>query len=396
MLVRRPYGTSLETMEPPDGRSISVDIGPFEDQADLLHFAMLLETEPGVGHIDLIEAEPENALFIVRGESAGAVAALLNRLPDYRITSTAFGNMVAAKIDDRERRAAILFAPPVAVGAASAAAAAAAVGTYTEPVYTAAATGPAWWRRATLAVAMGAAAAGLFFIALNGVPSWPGGSTVRPSPTVAVAVPTTFVPPSATATPVLVVPTAAAPKATAGTPVAPSPTASPVPTASATPSPTPSPTPTATPVPAVSSRYFASFSTSLGTIRALNACVWDTPVDGALVLNLTRDADGNVSGGATMEGLLTYVVTEIPGGSTTCRPAETEIVANGWAAGGNAVSASMTGARDLVVSFDGTMQGGSVVGDLTIRRDLSTTSSFGDTNETRSAVVRGLTLVPTN
>ncbi len=389
MLVRRPYGTSLDALEPPDGRPISVDIGPFDDQADLLHFAMLLETEPGVGHIDLIEAEPENALFIVRGESAGAVAALLNRLPDYQITSTAFGNMVAAKIDDRQRRAAILFAQPVAVGAASAAAAAAAVGTYTEPVYTAAATGPAWWRRATLAVAMGAAAAGLFFIALNGVPSWPSSSSPRATATVAVAVPTRFVPPSATATPAVVVPTVAAPTPT---PAASPATPSPVPTASAT----PSPTPTATPVPATTSRYFASFSTSLGTIRALNACVWDTPIDGALVLNLTRDADGNVSGGATVEGLLTYVVTEIPGGATTCRPAETEIVANGWAAGGNAVSASMTGPRDLVASFEGTMQGGSVVGDLTIRRDLSTTSSFGDTNETRTTVVHGLTLVRTN
>lgn len=378
--MRRPHETSIEMAGPPGGRAVSLDIGPFDDQADLLRFAMLLETAPDIGHIDLIEADPENALFIVRAESAGHLAALLNRFPDYTITSTAFGNMVAAKVERDRRAAAALFVPPVLAGSAAAAA-------YTDAAR-ADVEGPAWWQRAALAVALGAAAAGALFIALNGVPTWPS-STPRASGSPAAAVPASPLP-RASATAPIVIPAVPSPAASpSATVLAPTATPSVVPTVAATPSATPAPA--ATPAPPAASRYQASFSTSLGTIRALNACVWDTPIDGSLVLDLTRSADGTVSGSAALEGVLTYAVTETPP-AATCRSSEVDIQASGAASGASAVAATLSGARGLTATFDGQMQAGVVTGNLTISRDLSTTSSFGDTNETRTVTIYGLTL----
>lgn len=380
MLVR-PQEASLDLVEPPGGRPVSVDIGPFEDQAGLLGFAMLLETAPGIGHIDLIEADPENALFIVRAESAGYVAALLNELPGYRITSTAFGNMVAAKVERSRSAAAALYAPP-AIAASAAAAYTDAASLDERPE------APAWWRRAALAVALGAAAAGVLFVAVNGVPTWQS-SPPRATVTPAVSVPSST-PPRATATAPFAVPTVAAPVASPSTtPLAPTATPSAIPSATATPVATP--TATATPAPPVAVRYHASFSTSLGTIRALNACVWDTPIDGSLVLDLTRLADGSVSGPAALEGLLTYAVTETPP-AATCRSSEVDIQASGSASGASSIAASLSGARGLTATFNGQVQDGAVTGTLTMSRDLSTTSGFGDTNETRSVTIYGLTL----
>jgi hypothetical protein len=372
-MVRHPQDTSVSVIDPPDGRSISVDIGPFDDQADLLNFAMLLETMHGIGHIDLIDAEPETALFVVRAQSSEDVAAILARVPDYSISTTTFGNMVSARIEESAARAAVLYA-----GAAAAAYAAPA---YTEPLYVRGQQ-PQWWRRAALAAAAGAAAAGVLFIALNGVPSFRTTSVQQPrvTPAPAASIPTAFVPPVA-------IPTIATPAAS------PPPTATPaVPTASPTATATATATPTPTPVAILARRYAGSFSSSLGSLQALNACVWQTPVDGNISMTLTQAADGSVSGQANLDGLILYQVTQTPAGAT-CNAATVQLDASGAASGStNALSASLTGPRDLVVTFNGYLQGDVVIGDVTLQRAMSTASSFGNTSETRTTTVSGITL----
>lgn len=365
----------MSVIDPPDSRSISVDIGPFEDQADLLHFAMLMETMHGIGHIDLIDAEPETALFVVRARSSEDVAAILARVPDYSISTTTFGNMVSARIEGSATRAAVLYA-----GAAAAAYAAPA---YTEPLYVRGQQ-PQWWRRAILAAAAGAAAAGVLFIALNGVPSFRTASVQSPrvTPPPAASAPATFVPPVA-------IPTVATPAASPPPTATPAvPTASPTATATATPTPTPS----ATPIAILARRYAGSFSSSLGSLQALNGCMWQTPLDGTFSMTLTQAADGSVSGQANMEGLILYQVTQTPAGAT-CNAATVQLDASGAVGGSTgSLSASLTGARDLAITFNGSVQGDVVVGNLTLQRAMSTASSFGNTSETRSTTVSGITL----
>ncbi len=377
-MVRHPQDSSIDVIEPPNRRSVSVDVGPFDDQADLLQFAILLESEPTLGAIDLIDAEPESALFVVRARSAGEVAALLAGLPDYAITATTFGNMVSAKIEPARKAAAILYAAPIHAAPRAAAGA----------IYVAAAP-KRWWRRAALAVVMGTAAAGILLVSLNGVPMFRSTTAPQTRPVLnavpAVNAPTETPAPVSTARPATSVAAApvAAPSATAApaqTPAVPSATATPVPTA------------TATPVPVVSQRYTGSFSAALGSIRALNGCVWETPLSGSISMNLNRAADGSLSGQARMNGTVAYRVTETPSGAT-CNASSVQIEASGTAdAVGGAVSASLSGVRELVVTFNGVLQGDSVVGDMTFQRVLSTASSFGNTSETRIATIAGVTL----
>ncbi|MEI7926266.1 MAG: hypothetical protein WCI61_08790 [Chloroflexota bacterium] len=370
----------MDVIDHAAGRSVSLDIGPFMDQADLLHFAMLLEAVPELGHIDLIDATPETALFVVRARSAGDLAALLTRLQDFVITATAFGNMVSAQIEDPRKRAAILYS------AAPAPTLAAPLPAYAEPAYIAT-QGPAWWRRAAIAVALGTAAAGLLFFSLNGAP-WRTAAVPpvrQTSTTVAVAVPS-VVAPAAT-----VAPAAPARPAASATPAIPSATASATPaTPTATPAVTPSPTPTATATAIPTSRYTGSFASSFGNIRALNGCAWETPIEGTLAMTLTRASDGSVSGRGTMNGTISYQVTETPEGAI-CNPTSVTVDASGSATSDGSVSSSMSGTRELAVTFNGTMQGDTVVGDLSIQRLLSTASTFGGTTETRSTTVTGIT-----
>lgn len=374
-MVRHPQDTSVSVIDPPDSRSISVDIGPFEDQADLLRFAMLLEMMDGIGHIDLIDAEPETALFVVRAQSSEDVAAILARIPEYSISVTTFGNMVSARIEDSAARAAVLYA-----GAAAAAYAAPA---YTEPLYVRGRQ-TSWWSRAALAAAAGAAAAGVLFIALNGVPSFRTTSVQPPrvAATPAASIPTVFVPPAAIPT---VVTPAASPPPTA-TPAIPTPS----PTATVTPTPTPTPSPT--PIAILARRYTGSFDSSLGSLQALNGCAWLTPLDATISMTLTQAADGSLSGQANMDGLILYQVSQTPAGAT-CNPATVQMEASGAAGGSvNALSATLTGARDLSVTFTGYLQGDTVIGNLTLTRTMSTASSFGNTSESRTTTVSGITL----
>lgn len=339
---------------------MALDIGPFADQSDLLHFAMLLETIPGIGHIDLIDVHMHTSLFVVRALSPAALRAAVLRVPDYRITALVTGNAVSARIT-RHTRAVELLARPGAVLAAPGT-----TSTYHN-------SGPNWWRRASIAVAASGVAAALGFLAFTYRPETPTIVAVRPASV-------------ATAT--------SAPIIAPGIPTIPAFTASPSATAAASPSAKPTATPSTTPTvaPLLTQHYRGSFSSAFGSISALNGCEWDTPFTADLDITLTRSSNGNMNGQAAMTGTISYVVTNTPTGAS-CNGTTATIDSSGSATGSSSqASASLAGARDLVVTFSGSNQGASLTGTVSVQRSINTTSSFGDTSETRSASVSGVTL----
>ncbi|MGE3856357.1 MAG: hypothetical protein AB7G21_05330 [Dehalococcoidia bacterium] len=357
----------MEATTQDETRWVSLDIGPFADQGELLQFALLLEQAPGVGQLDLLDADPETARFAVRYRSASELATALTRLPDYRIKPIALANMVSAEIED-PRRPALLILPAAAGGAWW--------------------TGR-WWARMAGAVGAVAAAAGIFYFALSGdTPAF----TPEPARTATPAVVA-----SAPAVPTVATPAAPAPVASA----TPSPTATVVPavpaatpaaTASATPVVTPSPTatPSPTPIPIVTARYSGPFTAGLGIIRAANGCRWQVNITGNLAMSLTPDANGR-SGPASMDGNVEYEVYETPA-NATCNPLVAPISASGTASGNGTINASLTGDRGLSITAALAAQGNSLAGNLWLERTLTTVSSFGNTTEVRSGTAPAISL----
>lgn len=338
-----------------------LDIGPFADQADLLRFAMLLETIPGVGQIDLMDTDLHTALFVVRALSPNALRAAVLQVPDYRIAASVTGNAVSARITTQTRAVQLLARSERGLQAVRPA------------TYVYHSTRPLWWRRAMIAVALSAAATSLAFFAYVGRPQAP--SSVAITTPVPVA--------TATATPV-----AAFPSPTAATP-APTQTATPIPTVS------PSPAPIVVPVPAAPQQFVGTFSGTFGLLTAVNGCQWDTPFTADLAMRLTPNADGTRQGSATLTGRMSYVVTNTPTGAT-CNPSTVAIEAAGSASGNNPqITASLSGQRNLVVTFIGSGSS-ALTGDVALRRLLSTVSTFGNTDETRSASIPGITLSRSN
>ncbi len=96
-----------------ESRWVSLDIGPFPDQQRLLAFAAMLEAAPGVGQVDLIDADLRTALFAVRFRSAEEFSTLIAHLPGYRIAPTTLANMVSARIKTRNPLAAIMWLPEI-------------------------------------------------------------------------------------------------------------------------------------------------------------------------------------------------------------------------------------------------------------------------------------------
>ena len=369
----RSAGSSVDLTGPVGDRSVPLDIGPFADQSDLLHFAMLLETVPGMGHIDLIDPDLETALFVVRAPTPAAVAAATMRVPDYRVKAEVTGNAVSARIEEDKTRAVALLArggTGVLVGGGA--------------LY-AARNGALWWRWAAHVAAVGTAAAAVVFFAVTGNEPAPEPVALRPSPT---AVTPTGALPTPTVRPPVVAPSVPLTTATPQPAASPSPVRTPSPGPSAT----PTPRPTTTPTPAVAQRYRGSFSSSLGSVSAVNGCQWDTPFTGDLDVSLTRAADGTLRGDANLSGKISYVVTNVPPGAI-CNPSAVSLDGTGSANGnGSQVNASLSGSRDLALTFSGTVQGNNLVGSVSMERSLSTVSTFGNTTETRSAAVSGVTL----
>lgn len=352
-------------------RWVSLDIGPFEDQNELLQFALLLEQAPGVGQLDLLDADPETALFAVRYRSAAELATALTRLPDYHIKPIALANMVSAQIED-PRRAAFLLLPT---------AAAAGGGWWSTR----------WWPRFAGAVGAVAAAAGIFYLAVAGAPSFTSAPARTSTPAVVASVPSAQ-PSAAPAAPSPVasatVAAPAVPSATPATPTAapPVPSATPSPTAS----PTATPTPIPTPIPVQVANYGGRFTTSLGIVQAANGCRWNVNLSGDLVLALTPGS-GGLSGPATMNGEITYIVAETPAGAT-CNPATAPVSASGSASGSGTINATLEGERGLNMNLAVTEQNGSLGGNLSLERTINTNSTFGNTSEVRTGTVPTISL----
>jgi hypothetical protein len=234
-----------------------------------------------------------------------------------------------------------------------------------------------WWGRLVGAVAAGAAAAGVLYFAFSGTsqPATTPASTTRTVSTVAATTAPSVLP-AATAAPIV-----------SATAVA-SPTAAPTGTPAV-----PSATPSATAIPAlvVATRYAGPFSAGLGTVVALNGCVWDVSLNGNLSASLTPQGGGSFSGPASMTGTIDYQVKNTPAGAT-CNAASTDVTASGTASGADTITASLSGARELAITFTGSKQGSSLVGNVSLQRAIGTVSSAGNTTETRSASASGVTL----
>lgn len=335
-------------------RAVALEIGAFNSQADLLHFAMLLEAMPQFGRIDLIEAEPGSALFVVRAASADSLAAAVARMPGYHISAEAVGNSVSARIEPPTSRA-VQVVMPIPRGM--------------QPAPTVRRRDAAPWLRALLVAAVGGAIAlAVFFGAANHLEA--PDVVVRPTPPIATPTvqPTVVVPPRPTPTPVL-------------------PTATPT----ATPETTPTAVATVAPPVLLSGPVSGTFAGTLGTVRALNGCAWDTPFEADMNMTMDRAANGDISGQATLAMTLRYVVTTTPAGAT-CNPSVVSTSASGLVGGnGERVTAVLTGDRDLFVSFAGTATENAVRGSATVRRTIGTVSTRGNSNETRSASIPDIT-----
>ena len=360
---------TITAIQVSDRRRVSLDIGPFEDQDDLLQFAMRLESMPGVLDLELLDGGTETALFVLRTRSAPEFVRLLKRVPGYRISATSVGNMVSARFTERSQFAAFLLWPLLAVD-------------YARRHL------PSWQGAGVVGGA--AAAAGVLYVALTG--GFPAATTPASATPTAVSFATraaTTPPSTPTPTPT---PTPTAPPADA--PLLPAFVTPPV-----IPTPVPTPTPTPTPVPVVTSRYGGIIAGSFGTVHAVNGCGWDTSFAGTVALSLTSTAGGPASGSATFEGRLDYRVTDTPSGAT-CNAASAQISASGSAneagSGPGSVTASLSGDRALHLAFTGAAQGNTLIGTFALERELGSVSTAGDKTEIRTTSVAGVTLSRTN
>src|SRR5690606_3470035 len=147
--------------------------------------------------------------------------------------------------------------------------------------------------------------------------------------------------------------------ATATAEATPAATAEPTPEATATPAPTAAstqapPVVVATAPPLVAGdSYAGSITGSLGTLVAANGCTWDTPFQSDMELAVSRGSDGRFSGTATSVGTIAYAVPHTPSGAA-CQPATVTTLASGSVGGsGTQVTASLSGDRQLEVTFSG-------------------------------------------
>ncbi len=367
-------------------RRIPLEVGPFASQGDLLRFAMQLEAKPGILHIDLVNADLRHGRFIVHAPSAAGVALAISELSDFRVSSVVANEAISTRIHGSTTRAVQVFSPPAIAGGR---------------------TGGAWWQLGGIAVPLVmlplvalAAVAGLFFSSTWGFSGLSASAGLQPTPT--ATAPPTETPPAVFLTPVVT--STPAPTATATAEASPVATAEPTSEAAATPEATATPAPTAEPTQAppvvvatappaaAGDRYAGTVTGSLGSLVAANGCTWDTPFESDVELNVSRGSDGRFSGEATSVGTIAYAVTHTPSGAV-CNPATVTTLASGSVGGsGTQVTANLSGDRQLQVTFSGLYREGELVGTVTVRRVLSTTSPFGNTSEVRTTTVTGVRL----
>lgn len=137
------------------------------------------------------------------------------------------------------------------------------------------------------------------------------------------------------------------------------------------------------PLPPAPRRYQGALRGTFGRLVAVNGCEWDTPFEASVEALLTRASDGRTSGTATSLVSVSYVVTNTPVGAT-CNGSEVSAEANGPIAGNDGrFDSVLVGPRELAISFSGASSGEALVGDATVRRILTTVSTFGGTAVTR-------------
>ena len=77
---------------------LTLEIGPFSSQADLMRLAAFLEGRPGIVSVALEVADPLRARFALRAASVERVAQAVAAIPDYEASVTVSGDTVRAMI----------------------------------------------------------------------------------------------------------------------------------------------------------------------------------------------------------------------------------------------------------------------------------------------------------
>ncbi|MGE3856305.1 MAG: hypothetical protein AB7G21_05035 [Dehalococcoidia bacterium] len=86
-----------------DQALLSLRIGPFASQAELLRFAARLEQAPGLIHVELVRPELAEAAFTVVAPTAEVVALAVEATPDLVVTTESTDTTVIARLTPRGR-----------------------------------------------------------------------------------------------------------------------------------------------------------------------------------------------------------------------------------------------------------------------------------------------------
>ena len=81
---------------------LTLEIGPFASQADLMHLAVLLESRPGIVHVELVLADPRRARFVLQAVSHATVASAVTAIPGYEASVSVVGDTVSALVARRD------------------------------------------------------------------------------------------------------------------------------------------------------------------------------------------------------------------------------------------------------------------------------------------------------
>ena len=151
------------------------------------------------------------------------------------------------------------------------------------------------------------------------------------------------------------------------------------------------PVPTATvPIPTLPRVYHGSATGNFGSLTSLTGCVWDLPftVDLELVLSGSPPSAGEGSGTLS---IATFLVQQSPSGDCNTNQIFVPMTGSVTVTGAQVV-ASLTGPREATLTFTGALADVGITGDIAVSRLMGTTSTNGDTLETHSASLSGVTL----
>lgn len=145
-----------------------------------------------------------------------------------------------------------------------------------------------------------------------------------------------------------------------------------------------------------STTYATSYSGEMGAVTGVCGCGYSRSVSGQIILSLSKDAAGNVSGTGSAPSTLTTVVTSSPSG-TTCSGGTFDSTPTGNVSG---TAANLTGSfsdgsapRPYQVTFTGAWNGTTVTGSVTVSKVFNSTGTCGpDEQFPQSATYGSLTL----